>query len=430
MASRRRFLQLTGMGAGIPLALRLVEAETARERSAALPPAIANLKSMKDQAQPITADERRARIEKARNLMTQNRIEALMLCGGTSMVYFSNIHWGLSERLFAMILPAKGDAFFVCPAFERDRAAEQIAKGPFTDGADIRIWEEDENPYRTLAQGLRDRGICTGQLGMEETVRFVFSDGVAQAAPALTLLSGTPVTAGCRMQKDAREIALMRLAAKVTITAYEAAWRALKPGMTQKQLAQLVATAHSQLGFEGGADVQVGPQSALPHGSIRPQTIREDTVLLMDGGCQVEGYASDISRTFVLGKPTDKMRRAFEIVHRAQSAALATARPGVQCQAVDAAARKVINDAGYGPGFRYFTHRVGHGMGMDGHEWPYLVGGETLPLAPNMVFSDEPGIYIGGEFGIRLEDDMHITEDGAELFTAQSQALEQPFGIC
>jgi Xaa-Pro dipeptidase len=165
----------------------------------------------------------------------------------------------------------------------------------------------------------------------------------------------------------------------------------------------------------------------LPHGSAKPQVIREGTILLMDGGCLVEGYESDISRTVVLGKPTDKMKQVFEIVHRAQSAALAAAKPGVQCQAVDAAARKVITDAGYGPDYKHFTHRVGHGIGMDGHEWPYLVRGNTLPLAPNMTFSDEPGIYIRGEFGVRLEDDMRITENGAELFTPQSKGLDEAF---
>jgi Xaa-Pro dipeptidase len=174
--------------------------------------------------------------------------------------------------------------------------------------------------------------------------------------------------------------------------------------------------------------VQVGEYSALPHGSIHPQVIREGTILLMDGGCTVEGYASDISRTFVLGKPTEKMKTVFEIVHRAQSAALATARPGLPAEDVDAAARKVVIDGGYGPGFKYFTHRVGHGMGLDGHEWPYLVHGDTLPLQANMTFSDEPGIYIRGEFGVRLEDDMHITANGAELFTPQSPSLENPFG--
>jgi Xaa-Pro dipeptidase len=397
------------------------------DSSTSLPASIRALKSMKDLARPISTDERRARIEQARRLMAENRIDALMMMSGTSLVYFTNLRWWGGERLFALILPAKGGPFFVCPAFERDRAEEQIAQSPFAGAADIRIWQEDESPYSRIAGGLREKGVAGGRLGMEETVHYVFSDGVSKAAPALNIVSGTPVTAGCRMRKSDHEIALMRLAAQVTITAYEAAWRALEPGMTQRQLQHLINAAYSQLGFPGGVSVNVGRYSALPHGSIEPQTIHNGEVVMIDDGCLVEGYTSDITRTFVLGKPTDKMRQVFDIVRRAQKAALETARPGVEAQAVDAAARKVITDAGFGPDYKYFTHRVGHGMGMDGHEWPYLVRGNTLQLEPNMTFSDEPGIYIHGEFGVRLEDDMHVTENGAELFTGQSASLEQPF---
>ena len=229
------------------------------------------------------------------------------------------------------------------------------------------------------------------------------------------------------MIKSEAELNLMRLAAKVSITAYAAAYHALQEGMTQYEFQALVEAAHAQLGFKGSAEPQVGEYSALPHGSIHPQKIKEGQNVLMDGGCSVEGYASDISRTFVLGKPTAKMQQIFEIVYRAQTAALTTARPGLACEAVDAAARKVVVDAGYGPGFKYFTHRLGHGMGLDGHEWPYLVPGNATPLRTNMTFSDEPGIYLPGEFGVRIEDDMHITADGAELMTPRSPSLEHPF---
>ncbi len=220
----------------------------------------------------------------------------------------------------------------------------------------------------------------------------------------------------------------MRFAAKVTLAAYEATYRALKEGMTQQDAENLVAAAHRKLGFEGGADVQVGEFSAFPHGSVTPQVIKEGTIVLMDGGCKAEGYASDITRTFVLGKASDKMKQVFDVVHRAQSAALAAAKPGAECGSVDTAARQVITDAGYGPDYKYFTHRLGHGLGMDGHEWPYLVRGNTKKLEADMTTSNEPGIYIRGEFGIRLEDDMHILENGAELFTPQSPSLEEPFG--
>jgi Xaa-Pro dipeptidase len=421
MFSRREFLY----GAGAAAAL--LHAPRVDAQQPELPAPIRALTSMRSQMRPITADERRGRVEKARRLMAEQKIDAIMLCQGTSLVYFTNIRWGGGERLFACVIPVKGEPFFVCPAFEEDRAREQIALGPFAGTADVRTWQEHESPYERVAQGLRDRGITTGKLGIEERTDFVFSDGVRSAASGVTVVSGTPITAGCRMIKDAHELELMQLASTVTLKAYEAAYKSLKEGMTQNDFGRLVSEAHSRLGFQGGASVQVGEYSALPHGSITPQTVREGTILLIDGGCDVGGYQSDLSRTFVLGKPTDKMRAVFDIERKAQDAALAAAKPGVPCEAVDAAARKVIVDAGYGPDYKYFTHRVGHGMGMDGHEWPYLVRGNKLPLAPGMTFSDEPGIYLRGEFGVRLEDDMHITEDGAKLFTPQSESLEKPF---
>jgi Xaa-Pro dipeptidase len=339
------------------------------------------------------------------------------------------VSWWNSERLFALILPIDGRPFVVTPAFEEDRTREQLDHGPLAgDVVDVLTWHEDEDPYRLVAQGLRALGRSTGRVGIEETVRFVFSHGVAQATPSLQLASATPVTAGCRGVKTSHELELMRLASKVTLMAYEAAWRALEDGMTQQRFAELVSAAHDRLGFPGGAGVQVGEYSALPHGSSTPQVVREGTILLIDGGCGVEGYRSDISRTFVLGRPTETMKRVFEIELRAQTAALRAAAPGVPCEAVDRAARTVIEEAGFGPNYAYFTHRVGHGIGMDGHEWPYLVRGNTQPLEPGMTFSDEPGIYIPGEFGVRLEDDMVITDDGAELMTPQSRSLEEPFG--
>jgi Xaa-Pro dipeptidase len=292
----------------------------------------------------------------------------------------------------------------------------------------VRTWQEDDNPYQLLARGFRDFGLSTGTLGTEERVRFVFSDGIAKVLPQLKIVSGTPVTAGCRMIKSDHELELMSLANRVTLTAYRAAYQAVREGMTRSDLETLITAANQKLGFPGEVDIDIGENSSFPHGSIVPQVIREGTLVLIDGGGPVESYQSDISRTFVFGKPSDKMKKVFDIVHRAQANALKTARPGVECQTVDAAARKVITDAGFGPDYKFFTHRVGHGIGMDGHEWTYLVRGNKTPLARNMTFSDEPGIYIPGEFGVRLEDDMHITENGAELFTPQSSSLEDPFG--
>ncbi len=426
MLSRRRFLKTSSLAAGVSAAFpMLVEA---RASDQTLPPPIATLRTLREEAKPITVEERDARQGQARRLMRENNLSAILLGQGTSLTYFTGIRWQGGERLFAMVLPAKGKAFYVSPAFEEGRAREQIAEAPSGSNPDVRVWQEDESPYARVAQGLADRGIASGTVGVEETVKFVFSDNLRKAAASATFTSATPVTAGCRMIKSPHEIDLMRLAAKVTLAAYEATYRSMKVGMTQHDVEEMIESAHQQLGFDGGADVQVGEFSSFPHGSIKPQEIREGTIVMIDGGCSVEGYQSDITRTFVLGKAPDKTKAVFDIVHRAQSAALAAAKPGVEAGSVDAAARQVITDAGYGPDYKYFTHRLGHGMGMDGHEWPYLVRGNPTKLQPEMTFSDEPGIYIHGEFGIRLEDDMHVMESGAELFTPQSPSLENPFG--
>ena len=430
MVSRRRFLETASLAAGVSAAMPTLS--QAAEGDQSLPPALAALRTLRGEAKPITIEERTARQEKARQLMRENNLSAILLAQGTSLAYFTGIRWEGGERLFAMVLPAKGEAFYVSPAFEEGRAREQIAQSPDGSKPDVRIWQEDESPYTRVAQGLTDRGIASGTIGVEETAKFVFSDNLRKVATSATFTSATPVTAGCRMIKSPHEIDLMRLAAKVTLAAYEATYRSLKVGMTQRDVGDLLETSHRKLGFEGGADVQVGEFSSFPHGSVAPQIIREGTIVMIDGGCSVEGYQSDITRTFVLGKAPDKtkdkMQQVFDTVHRAQSAALAAAKPGVEAGSVDAAARKIITEAGYGPDYKYFTHRLGHGMGMDGHEWPYLVRGNSTKLQPEMTFSDEPGIYIHGEFGIRLEDDMHIMEGGAELFTPQSPSLENPFG--
>jgi len=434
MLTRRSFLWTTGAAAG--LSVTRLSAQRARgggdPPSKPLPPSIAALSSMRSRVKPITAEERRARIERAKKIMGEQKIDAIILAGGTSLNYFTGIRWGNSERLTAVIIPKIGNPYIVTPAFEEDRTREQLSGGPM-EHTDVAIWQEDESPFDRVAQGLKDRGIATGRLGVEETAKFVFADSIAAAAPGLHVTSATPVTAGCRMIKEQHELDLMRLACEVTLTCYEAVFKALKPGMTQNDCSSLIAAAYGRLGFPGFASVQVGEYTALPHGSITPQTIREGTIIMIDDGCTVEGYQSDITRTFVLGKATDKMKKVFDIVHQAQSAALKAARPGVPLESIDAAARKVVIDAGYGPGFKYFSHRVGHGMGMDGHEWPYLVKNnmfgweKALTLQPGMVFSDEPGVYIKGEFGVRLEDDMHITANGAELSTPQSPSIEEPF---
>ena len=428
MVSRRDMLRLSAGVAAGTLASGVPVVGEQESGGKPLPASIAALKSMKEQARPISKEERQMRIERARALMAANKLDAILMIGGTSLLYYANIRWWNSERLGALVLPVKGTPYFVAPAFEADRLHEQLSQGPLAESAAVLTWQEDEDPYKLVARGLADRGIRSGNIGMEERTTFVFADGIAKAAPAMKVVSATPVTAGCRMHKSVHELQLMRLANQATWQVYRAVFHALQPGMTQRDCGSLIQAAYQRIGFQGGASVQVGEFTALPHGSMTPQVIKEGTPVMIDDGCDVEGYKSDITRTFVLGKASDEMKKVFDVVHAAQKAALDTARPGLPAEQVDAAARKVIVDAGFGPGFKYFSHRLGHGIGMDGHEWPYLVPGNKMPLGKDMTFSDEPGVYQPGKFGIRLEDDMHVTENGAELFTPQSPSLENPFG--
>jgi Xaa-Pro dipeptidase len=419
MHSRRRFL--------LTVSTLLAESRPSVGAELALPPDIAALPNRRAEAHPILPSERESRLERARALMRENRIDAIALAGGTSLDYFTGIRWGNSERLFMSIIPQKKGPFYVCPSFEEDRLREQMSEAPGSRDSRILTWQEDDDPYRLVVRALGEAGMRTGTLGIEERVPFVFSDGIRGATRGVELRSATPVTAGCRSIKSPAELALMQLANDITLHVYKAAWKSLKAGVTNREFSDLIAAGYRQVGFPGEASCQVDAWSALPHGSVQPQVIREGSIVLIDDGCVVEGYQSDISRTFVVGRPTDRMKRVFDVVHKAQTAALKAAKPGVPCEAVDAAARKVVDDAGFGPGYMRFTHRVGHGIGMDEHEWPYLVKGNAQPLETNMTTSDEPGIYLKGEFGVRLEDDMYITPDGARWFTPQSNSLEDPF---
>lgn len=429
MPSRRSFLlSATSLAAVSTLTAQHPPAPVV---GASLPPAIAALRSRRSEASPITIGEREHRLERARELLTQHQTDALVICSGTSLAYFTGLRWGQSERLFAWVLPRHGNPFIVCPAFEEGRVRERISAQPpsLPSASTTRVytWNEDQDPYALLARALQDAGISSGRVGVEERTQFAFADGIAHASPTLTAFSATPITAGCRAIKSAAELALMQLANDVTLKVYEAAWKSLEPGMTNRHVSDLIAAAYNLTGFPGYASCEVGPYSALPHGSLQPQKISEGEIILLDDGCTVEGYQSDISRSFVLGRATDKQKKVFDLVHQAQAAALAAARPGVPCHIIDDAARKIIEDGGYGPGYKFFSHRLGHGIGMDGHEWPYLVRGNSQPLETGMCFSDEPGIYIPGEFGIRLEDDWHLTAEGGRLFTPQSPSLEHPF---
>ena len=427
--TRRGFIGVTAAAAG-----SLVAPIGSAETTSQLPAPIAALPVLSGQARPFTNAERQSRIERAKALMAAQKIDAIVLANSTSSsMYFADMRLNGGERLWALVLPARSKPFVVCPAFEEGRARELLAAGPFGRDADVLTWQEDESPFATLGKGLRDRSLTSATIGLDENMKFVFAEGIRAANPHLTIVSATPITAGCRMIKDAHELECMRLANRATLLVYRAVAESVHPGMTNADVERLVDAAYHRVGFPGDASLNIDEFTALPHGSRQPQTLREGSILMLDDGCLVEGYSSDITRTFVLGKPTAKMLAVFDVVKRAQTAALQTARPGVLAADVDAAARKVIVDGGYGPGFTYFTHRVGHGIGMDGHEWPYLVRNDMFgfDLAPRlkagMTFSDEPGVYIKGEFGIRLEDDMVIKEDGAELMTPQCPSLEDPF---
>lgn len=425
---RRNFLRLSAGIAGATLLgseslFAASEVETAQQRE--VPEAIRKLKRMTEGVAPITLEERRGRIEKARRLMREKRIDAIYLEPGTSMSYFTGMRWGTSERMFALVIPVRGEVAWICPKFEEERARELIKIGD-----DIRTWEEDESPYQRVAEIFRDRGLRTGRIGMEERVRFFLFDGIRKAAPAFQYVSADPITAGCRMYKSPTELALMQRANDITIVAYKATHDNMREGMTQDEFSGNCSAAFRALGVGGGVFCSFGKYTAFPHGSSTPQQLKEGDVVLMDGGCSVEGYQSDITRTFVFGKPTARQRDIWNLERRSQDAGFAAAKVGVPCEAVDAAARKVIVDAGFGPDYKVpgLPHRTGHGIGMDGHEWTNFVRGNKTPIRPGMCFSDEPTVVIYGEFGIRLEDCLYITEDGPKFFTKQSPSIEEPFG--
>ncbi len=392
-----------------------------------LPSSIEQLKPMTDGVVPISVEERKNRIAKAQALMAQEKIDAIFMEGTTTCTYFTGMRWGQSERTFGVVIPAKGELAYVCPKFEDDRAKELINTA---FGSELRCWEEHENPYQVILNIVKDRGIKHRRIGIEERVRFFIADGLKKVSSGIEIVDATPVTAGCRMYKTKSEIALMQKANDVTIEAYKAAFATIVPGMSQATLSANISSAFRKLGYTGGASVQVGKYSALPHGSITPQTIKEGDVVMVDGGTSCEGYASDITRTIVVGKPTQRQIDVWNLEKKAQDAAFAAIKIGATCETVDAAARKVIEDAGFGKnyGLPGLPHRTGHGIGMEGHEWTNFVKGNTTKIAPGMCFSDEPTISIPGEFGIRLEDCLYIGEDGPHFFTKQSISIEQPFG--
>ena len=423
--SRRQLL--TGVAAASALALTPAVRATDPRGAGELPEAFAGLKPLGGRVRPITADEFHGRLQHAQKLMAElePKYDALFVAPGTSLYYFTGIRWGTSERLLALVLPRAGDPIVVVPAFEEGRMREKLHFA-----AEVRAWQEDESPTKIAAAALADRGIRTGRMGVEETAAFTFFDHLRGAAPGFECVSADAVTIACRGRKSDHELELMRLACEATFDVFRAVFASLKEGMSQEDIAKMVEGGFSKMGLRGEALVLLGPSAALPHGTIKPQRLKDGDVVLIDGGCAVEGYQSDVTRTGVFGKTPEKVARVYETVRKAQDAALDAARAGRLSGTVDDAARKVITDSGYGPDYKFFTHRLGHGIGLDGHEHPYLVRGSKTVLEPGMTFSNEPGIYIPGEFGMRCEDDMVIAADGpAQLLTQRfAVSLEKPLG--
>jgi len=416
--SKRNFLQLAGIGGAVAVAsVSLPSASSASSDDGLL--------SMTADVKPISVEERLARIEKAQRLMAEQGIDAILIEPGSAMLYFTGISWWRSERLTAVIIPRHGEIGVVTPHFEEPSVRESL-----TFGDDVRPWHEHESPFERVAGILADRGLKGGKLGMEKTVRHFVVDGMHKAAPGFQVVSATPVTLGCRMYKTPAELQLMQKANDITLAAYKHTHAQVQVGMTPDDINSMMHRAMRELGGSGTwAMALLNESSAYPHGSGQPQTVQDGGVVLMDCGCSVEGYQSDISRTFVQGEVSGRQRQVWELVKVGQELVMETAQIGTPAGAVDDAVRKLYESHGFGPGYATpgLPHRTGHGIGMDGHESVNFVHGEKEILKPGMCFSNEPGLYIYGEFGIRLEDCLYMTEDGPKLFTALSPSIDRPF---
>ena len=417
---RREFVTASA-AAGVTLLCPDFEAVAQTPVAEPLHPAILALRSRVAEAPPpISEEERAERRARAQALMAEHGLAGMFLEPGANLDYFGAVPWGRSERVFGLLVPRTGDAIVVSPAFERQRA-ERVVNGRF----EIRTWEEDESPYELIARVLRERG-AEGPLAVDESARFFVAHELATMAAPLRVVPATLVTHPTRGIKSAHEIELMRFANGVTLDAIRAAFATLRVGMTQQELARSYYQALERLGLRSGAWILalIGESSAYPHGAERPLGLRPGDVVLVDAGTSVHGYEADVTRTVAFGEASAEARRVFATVRAAQDAALAAARPGRTAGEIDAVAREVVQRAGFGTDYELFTHRLGHGIGLEGHEWPYLVRGSDVVLRPGMSFSNEPGIYQYGRFGVRLEDIMVITGSGAELLTPQQRSLD------
>jgi Xaa-Pro dipeptidase len=397
----------------VPLG-RTIAQEVAKRGTIAIPP-------------PIAATERLQRVASAQRLMQQHGIGAIIVESGPSLDYFTGVRWWRSERLTAAVIPASGDPILVTPFFEKPSVSETLSIP-----AEIRTWNEDEEPLKLVADFLRERGVAAEPVGFEETDRFFIVDRLRQQIPALALVTANPVVRGCRMIKSPAELALMQAANDITIAAYRLIRPQIREGMTPHDINRLYSAACVGLGADDAEGlILLGEASAYPHGSGKPQHVRRGEIVLLDSGCSVHGYQSDISRTLVFdADPTPEQRKLWDQVHRGQQIAIAAARLGAPAGSVDDAVRRAYESWGYGPGYQLpgLPHRTGHGIGMEGHEPVNLVHGEMTPLAPGMCFSDEPGIYIPGKFGVRLEDCWHMTASGPKFFTQPPPSIDDPLG--
>ncbi|MBF5092812.1 MULTISPECIES: Xaa-Pro peptidase family protein [unclassified Novosphingobium] len=385
---------------------------------------LATIQPWADRAPAITLAERQARIERARAAMVDAGADALLVGAGLSLSYFTGIGWGMIERLVAMVLTPRGKPYIVCPAFEQG-SLEAI----LTLDVDLRLWEEHESPSALVAAILREAGAT--RLAIDPALPFGMAERVRLAAPSASVLDATPIIDGCRAIKSEPELALMRQAKRMTLEVQRRAARVLAPGIRASAVRGFIDAAHKAIGSGGSTFciVQFGASTAFPHGLPQDDELREGDMVLIDTGCAVEGYNSDITRSYVFGKADDEQRRIWEIEAEAQRAAFDAVRPGVPCAAIDAAARAVLERHGLGPDYRLpgLPHRTGHGIGLSVHEAPYLVRGDETPLQPGMCFSNEPMIVVPGRFGVRLEDHFHVTDHGARWFTEPSRAIDEPF---
>ncbi|GAB4110163.1 MAG: Xaa-Pro peptidase family protein [Acidobacteriota bacterium] len=357
---------------------------------------------------PIPAEELHNRIARLQGHLATSQAGSYLVEAGSSLEYFTGIRWGRSERLFAAVIPRTGDPVLICPGFEEARAQQQDRLG-----LQLRVWQEHEDPVALLAGALQDAN--PGPVVVEPTTRWWIIDRLRQLRPALEIQDGTQATDSCRLRKSPVELERIRLANSLTRDAFRTALAGVWEGMTESQLAERISRAFRRMGVRGGALVLFGPNSALPHGSAVDRQLRLGDIILMDGGCSVSGYVADVTRSVIFGEPSGLQADLWRIVHRAQQEAIEAVRPGITAGELDDIARRIIAEAGYGPDYTYFTHRLGHGIGLDGHEPPYLVRGNSQVLEPGMVFSVEPGIYLPGQFGIRHEDNVVVTEQGFEV---------------